>query len=844
MKKLILLPVFLLVGLPLTGQTPYNPIHSEGTKEYTLIQPEHMDINDNPYDKLPPESRNSKLILRERWYNEQRMYPFNFIPYEKEIAAEQERDRMVRESGSMRALVPWVSKGPMPIISGTGENNSGRMVAVKYDPVNPDIIYAGGATGGVWKTTNGGANWFPIADFEVSINTGAIEIDPANTNIIYFGTGASYDGTNKKGRGLLKSTDGGATWTNYTTGLPDPSVFTRLVLRPGTSNELFASCGPSGLYKSMDAGVTWTQVLSGRCDDIVFSPDGNNAYIIGKGTGYRRSTDGGATFPSSNIFKMGDRNQIAISKSSPNILYAVTSYGKNGTSGEFFKSTNSGASFFRMDTYLRRSFGFAFLFLYVLPSNPDVVFYGNVFLYRSTNGGESFSRTDGVEGSGGSLIMHGDHQCMDFHPTDPNQVVDANDGGIWKSVTAGSDDHWINTNATLGVTQIYRLASNPLDVNQVIGSSQDNGSFMTTGGSLAWQRTVAGDGGDAVFNTADPTQIMSTQMVGTLHYSSNSGMSWKTHNQGLSGKTTWVTPVTSHATLPGAFYTVREKVFISTNGSDWSALPSAGLSGVGNNISVTPANPDLIYVTSGSKVFKSSNGANTFTDVSAGLPDRAVTNIRIHPDSQNVAVVSLSGFGTGHVFKTTDGAATWSDISGNLPDSPASDVLIYYPGHSTSTYCAATDVGVFYSTNYGGSWALLGEDLPNVTPVRFDHNLALSDIRIATFGRGVWQTSPPASFRGDFNYTGTSPDKFKLHQNYPNPFNPSTTIKYELPENGFVKLDIYDILGRLVERLVYDYQNAGIYEVKFVAGNLPSGTYIYRLNTGGYTEIKRMLIVK
>ena len=146
--------------------------------------------------------------------------------------------------------------GPTPGAYFNYGNISSRIVSGAFDPTNPNIIYIGPANGGVWKSTDSGSTWNPLTDQQVSLSMGAIEIDPANTNIIYAGTGeATYSGASYYGRGLLKSTNGGTTWTNYTSGLPSSTYFSRIKIRPNNSSQLLAALGNSGLYRSTNSGL-------------------------------------------------------------------------------------------------------------------------------------------------------------------------------------------------------------------------------------------------------------------------------------------------------------------------------------------------------------------------------------------------------------------------------------------------------------------------------------------------------------------------------------------------------------------------------------------------------------
>ena len=282
------------------------------------------------------------------------------------------------------------------------------------------------------------------------MSSGSVCIDPTNTNIIYYGTGeATYSGASYYGRGLLKSTNGGASWTNYTTGLPSSTYCSRIVIRPGFSNQIFAAMGTSGLYKSTDAGVTWASVVSGRCDDIVFAPNGTNAYIVGSGTGYRMSTDGGATFVQNTTLTMSTRNHIALCKNTPSVLYCAVHGGSTITT---YKSTNSGLNFTQVAAGHNFDGGQAWydFYMHVNPFDPDYAYVGSIDIWRTTNGGTSFQNiTNGYSGGSVHVVQHN----VDFHPSNSNEMMAVNDGGVWKSTNRGST--WLNLNAGLTLSLIH-----------------------------------------------------------------------------------------------------------------------------------------------------------------------------------------------------------------------------------------------------------------------------------------------------------------------------------------------------------------------------------------------------
>lgn len=706
-----------------------------------LTLPQDLYIPLNPYEVAPLEIKERNAFKRERWFNEQRMYPNNFIPegaYQKAI----EQRNQLREKQGFYASISgekavnvstWKSIGPSPGYYSSYGNISSRITTIQYDPINPNIIYLGAAFGGVWKSTDGGNNWTPKTDNEVSLSSGSIAIDPTNTNIIYYGTGeATYSAVSYYGRGLLKSTNGGETWINYTSGLPSSSYTSRLVIRPNYPNQLLAAMGTSGLYRSTNAGLSWTQLISGRCDDVVFSPSGDTAYIVGSGVGYRISTNGGASFTTSSALTMGTRNHIAICKSYPNVLY-FSRY--SSSSINVFKSTDAGNSFTQIaiGTDFAGSQAWYDFYMHVNPFDPNYAYVGSIDIWRTTNGGTSFQNiTNGY--SGGSV--HVDQHNLAFHPTNSNHMMCVNDGGVWFSTNRGTS--WTNLNASLTLTQFYRIAVDPNNPNHVLGGTQDNGTQRTLG-TLNYSLAFGGDGGEVCFHSQNSNYILGETQYNGIRRSTNNGTSWTSATTGLKGTGAWIGPIISHPITAGVFYTARQQVYRTTNwGASWDSL-SSGLSGTIRELAISGTSPSIMYATSGSTIFKSTNSGATFFNVTSGLPARTITSVYVHPDSANTVVITFSGFGSGHIFKSSNGGSSWYDISGNLPDTPTNDILIL-PFSNLTLYFAATDVGVFVTENYGRTWIELANGLPNTVAMHLEYNKASKEIFIGTHGRGIYKT--------------------------------------------------------------------------------------------------------
>lgn len=802
-----------------------------------LTSAQDLFIPDNPYDKADDYTKSRKAFNRERHFYEQRMFPFNFIPSDAYTKAIEQRDALRSKNGFyFDNSVNWFSIGPTPGSYPSYGAISSRITSIKVDKTNPNIIYIGAAFGGIWKTLDGGLTWSPKTDFENSLSTGAIAIDHTNPNIIYYGTGeATYSGTSYYGRGLLKSTNGGDTWTNYTTGLPNLTYFARISISPANSNLLIAALGNSGIYRSTDAGVSWTNIASGKFDDITFSTTGDTCYAMGN-VGFMISYNAGVSFTGVGAgITPGTRNHLAMSKSNPNIFYVSTYSGSTIT---VYKSTNKGVNFSNVSGSYNFSGSQAWydFYIHVSPFDPDWVYVGSIDIHRSSNGGTNWANITNGYGGG---TTHVDQHNMEFHPTDVNIVYAVNDGGVYKSTNRGTN--FVNMNTNLNITQFYRIASNPSDPAQILGGTQDNGTQQTRG-TLYWTGVYGGDGGEVCFQSQNNNVILGETQNNGVFRSTNGGYNFSSATSGLTGSGSWVAPLLSHPDSIGIMYTARGQVFKTiNNASSWTAI-STGTSGTIREMAISKSKPSVMYASSGSSIFKSINRGYTFTNVTTGLPGKTITSININPIDDNDVLITHSGFGGAKVYRTTNGGLNWVSIFGDLPDSPVNDGMFYYPGFSTNIILAATDIGVFMTTNNGTNWTEIAGGLPNTVAIHLDMNVASGKLRIGTHGRGVWELS--GSLVGITNFNSEVPANYSLTQNYPNPFNPSTNIKFSIPKGGFTTLKIYNNIGQLVNTLVAKELSPGTYEATFSADNLSSGVYFYNLTSGKFSETKSMILIK
>ena len=355
----------------------------------------------------------------------------------------------------------WISLGPEVIPLNKGYKGLGRLNAIAFHPSDPDIIYVGSPSGGLWKTTVGGNDWSPLIDDQPSLGVSAIIIDYNDPDLIYIGTG-DRDAGDAFGIGVMKSDDGGATWIMWNNGMGEKTVG-RLIQHP-TNNQIILAATSGGIYKSIDAGANWYQTQTGgNFREIVFKTDDPSVIFAAAGGNFYKSTDMGETFTMiTNGLPGGSRAVIGVTPAAPSYVYFLITY-PDSFKG-LYRSTNSGQTFTEKSTTPNimswgcngGSGGQAWydLEIAVDPFNADVVYAGGVNCFKSSNGGQTWNISSHWWGDCGVPAVHADLHVLEYNPLNWTLYA-GNDGGIYYTDDQGSS--WNLISNGLVISQVYKI---------------------------------------------------------------------------------------------------------------------------------------------------------------------------------------------------------------------------------------------------------------------------------------------------------------------------------------------------------------------------------------------------
>lgn len=816
----------------------------------------------------------------------QRSYPDETV----DIAAFQKGLQQAKEQGLLKDgtgfEADWTTQGP--------GNIGARINTIAVHPALPFIIYVGFSRGGVWKTLDGGDNWYPIFDDQLFLAIGDIEIDPQNPNTIYVGTGdPNISGLPFIGGGVYKSVDSGGTWTNI--GLTDTRITSRILVDPTDSDKLyvgtmgipFEPTTDKGLYRSLDGGVTWEQSLfvtdTAGIIDIVINPENpdilyasswnrlrNNQQSIVHGLDAKvwKTTDGGETWNAlTGGLPQGDLGRIGLTMSAqnPDKLYALyvgpdsqlQGIYNTEDGGETWEEINTAGSFEFYENqedlkdFSLAGFGWYFAKIRIDPNDDNHIFFGGVELWEGNKIDNEFVWQQGTP-VWFTYEVHADKHDLVYAPN--GDILLATDGGLYRK--ENGSDTWTDIE-NIPTSQFYRVAYNPHSPDNYYGGMQDNG---TSGGNASninnWPRIYGGDGFQAIFHPDEPSIMFAETQRGGIVVSQTGGDFFFDATNGIESddRKNWDMPYMLSHHNPNVLYTGTQRAYqgtlnVPTADVFWSPitgdLTDGNIFGGAAYHSITTLDEShfdegtVYYGATDGNVWKVDMLSSATENISAGLPDRYVTDVKTSPDLPQTLYVTHSGYkdneNTPRVHRSDDEGATWVDISSDLPDLAVNDIYIL-PENQDTVIFVATDGGVYGSLNAGINWQRMGTNMPYIPVYDLEWNIAKNELIAGTFARSI-MTYPIDSLLAE--QIVTPPDTTTVAVNevldiskrikiFPSPATDFIQVEFEKSEPGKTyDLVILNVTGQLV------YRTKGTQEGKISqqinVSDLAAGTYFLKV---------------
>ena len=656
----------------------------------------------------------------------------------------------------------WTSLGANS--SDGGYAGVGRIACIAFHPTDNNTYWVGAASGGLWVTTNNGTNWSCLTDNNGALAVSDIVIpsDYATSNTIYIATG-DRDGWDNNSIGVLKSTNGGSTWsaTGLSYSLSNNNMVNRLLLNP-TNNKSIIAATSGGVYKTLNGGTTWTTQLSTNdFIDMEFKP-GDTTVIYGStqnGTIFV-STNSGTSWTQAFSDANAQRIELAVSANQPTWVYALADQSDNGLYG-IYKSTNSGASYTQVFAGTTKNLlgwysdgsdaggqGFYDLSLAVSPSNASILLVGGVNTHKSTTGGTAWTCSNCWVGSqpynsGSYPVAHADKHCLKFRAN--GDLFETNDGGVYISTNSGTT--WTDKTNGMVISQMYKLSNSQTVSTEVITGLQDNGTKLLSGG--AWSDVKGGDGTECIIDYTNVNTQYGTYVQGQIdrttdHWNTTTDISANIPGGAPTGA--WVTPYimdpVNHLTL----YAGYADVYKTTNtGTSWTKISTMNTSNNIRSMAIAPSNTQVLYVADQTTIWKTINGGTSWTNITGTLPvgSANITYITVKNDDANTLWITMDGYNANRVYQSSNGGTSWTSLSTGLPQLPAYSIVQNKQSTTELQLYVGTELGIYFKKGTA-NWVAYNSGLPNVKigeiEIYYDSNPQNSKLRAATYGRGLWES--------------------------------------------------------------------------------------------------------
>jgi hypothetical protein len=747
-------------------------------------------------------TRNLKKWSRYEWYMSSRLGPNGeFVNINQKLfdAARPHVNDPARSNPDPSNIMEstggnWSVVGPINTDAGIG-----RVDRLAFHPSDPGIVYAGAAGGGLWRTTDAGANWTNLTPDLPCLGISGIAIDPNNTNTIYILTGDGDSdvsglvedfGYMRFSIGVLRSTDGGARWTRLGEfpGVSNAMIGYRLVMHPTNSDILFA-CTSEGLFRTNDGGSSWTAVetTGGRFYNMKFRPTGTDTcYAVannGATARFYRSFNEGVDWETDPVINNlinapTSRIELAVAASNPNMVYLLGGgVPGNGQFAGLYRSTNSGMSFGPQaqsttpnilgrsntgaDNQTQSTYDLA---LAVSNVSGTTVISGAIEVWSSTTSGTAWI----YRGNN----VHDDVHDIGFHPAD-NMLWVATDGGVYSSNNNGAT--WISHFEGMSISQFYRMAVRPSDYLEMIAGAQDNGVKRRDNGTSSFTQIGGADGYCVGYDAANNDIYYAIQNSGLTRFTNNGA-----GNSTLVPNLRFFTNMAVHTSVANTVFLASDTFRTVANGNVTNYI-AANMPRGGWYIKTCPSNGNRIYMAGGAcpaptvtnplpgcyqattgVLRRSDDGGVTWpvnnilsSDNGFPLTFPKITGINVDPTNSLKVWITFGGFTDNVKVYYADYNASpggnWINMSGSLPNVPVNCIAL---DNNNNAYIG-TDNGIYYRGTGMNDWVPFYNNLPYVPVTDLVISEADNRIRAATFGRGIWASDLYTTCVTDLNVTGT-----------------------------------------------------------------------------------------
>ena len=714
----------------------------------------------------------------------------NAIPSERALEALKIKNAKLNSLSyfNRQSEINWTERGP--------SKQAGRTRALMLDG-NFDSngkVWAAGVSGGIWSITNienPTSEWSKVSDFWDNLVITCVASDPTDANIIYVGTGERR-GQGLRGQGVWKTSDGGANWSQLSSSIDLNYIDTIIVRNENGIGAVYAGggrafsngaySGVNGLQKSTDGGSTWTEVLgeisAGSNHHVTdLELDSNNRLIVGtrtntfnEGGGQVFYSDDGSTFTQFNLGALGsfDRTFVDVSPSDPNILYVMMENGSTGYITYIAKSSDAGNTWTQISIAedengnpfgdYQGSMDYWGL-LGIDPNDPNTIYAaGALSIFKSTDSGTNWTEISEWRGTGFSQpYVHADHHNIVF--IDSDKILFSNDGGVFLTTDGGNTFTMKNDNMV--TTQFYSTAIHPTTSDYVLGGAQDNGTWrLNTAGKQEGSEVYGGDGAYTHIDQVDPTYQFSATTYGNIVRSTNGGASFGLYSNVTNADGTdagfFINPSVIDGVNKAMYVTfdnnsiLRQKDYTALTNHDFINI---NLGAGASAYKVSPHTSGVLFVaTAGGRVFKIVDAHTdnySITEISPGVTSGYISSIDVGKDDNQI-LITLSNYGIDSIFETISGGGAngWVNVEGDLPDMPVRWGL--YNRDNFNQVAIATEVGVWVSDDITSSSVVWNPSNDGLANTRVDM-LAMNsngEMSAGTFGRGQF-TSP--------GFTSTAP---------------------------------------------------------------------------------------